>query len=854
MKEKILLLLLLLMPLVAQQGRAADNDKLLLVYYRGTDGMQRLDVFPTDLLIGNSEYVNGQLRVVTANDTAFCYNEATVDSVATLTKKEVMSRLPSIVQLKFNNKYNDQVFTDVVADIAGDSVVTATVGAIGKWLTPSIQVSDDSARIFVGRERQLSKQSRLRFDVDRYYTIAMPRQRVYEKVLVKDATWGDDVDEFIETPIALDASMFSGNLPGKDGEGFGQMLDGDVSTIYHSTWDVPQQEKEVIYKTEPYIDIALQEAERRIRFDYTTRNAGDYAPLKLTLYASKDGTQWKAIRTFNAEEDGLPLGQGETYESPMIDLGDNYSYLRLQLNQARHRLYFVLAEFRLWHVAENPDYHGGDPVEPAEYAYLMMPFGREYRVHVDWLTDRAEQVPRIDIDIENGEMVQSKDYYLNATITIDGAGVFPSMEPTPVQIKGRGNSSWSSWAWDKNPYRLKFEEKQKPFGLTKGKNWVLLANKQSGSMTSNAIGMKAACLVGTAGANHIVPVELYMNGEYRGSYNFTEKVGFSNNSIDLDDETGAALLELDTYFDETYKFHSAYYGLPVNIKEPDFSEGGTHLTQQMIEDDFNAFMQTLKSGKEIAGLVDIDMLGRFLMVNDLILNLEPHHPKSTFLYKEFVGNSDSKFVFGPVWDLDWAFGYEMSRSYFQSDYISSYWNARTMESTQFVKDLRNVSKQLDKVYYQLWVQFRKQALQELIDYCDDYYAYARPSLEHNATMWGDGTGYARTTENAKKWLKRRADGIFNRLTAYDVDDDTIEDDTFGYQGDADGIENISSGRATKGDGYVYDLQGRRVGTLRSSDVETLRSSDTEAAQPLNHSTSQLPKGIYIVNGKKVVLR
>ena len=121
-------------------------------------------------------------------------------------------------------------------------------------------------------------------------------------------------------------------------------------------------------------------------------------------------------------------------------------------------------------------------------------------------------------------------------------------------------------------------------------------------------------------------------------------------------------------------------------------------------------------------------------------------------------------------------------------------------------------------------------------------------------MWGDGTGYARTTENAKKWLKRRADGIFNRLTAYDVDDDTIEDDTFGYQGDADGIENIITGRTSRGDGYVYDLQGRRVGTLRSSDVETLRSSDTEAAQPLNHSTSQLPKGIYIVNGKKVVLR
>ena len=45
---------------------------------------------------------------------------------------------------------------------------------------------------------------------------------------------------------------------------------------------------------------------------------------------------------------------------------------------------------------------------------------------------------------------------------------------------------------------------------------------------------------------------------------------------------------------------------------------------------------------------------------------------------------------------------------------------------------------------------------------------------------------------------------------------------------------------------IYDLSGRRVATLRSSDVETLRSSGV--------STSQLPKGIYIINGKKVVIK
>ena len=49
----------------------------------------------------------------------------------------------------------------------------------------------------------------------------------------------------------------------------------------------------------------------------------------------------------------------------------------------------------------------------------------------------------------------------------------------------------------------------------------------------------------------------------------------------------------------------------------------------------------------------------------------------------------------------------------------------------------------------------------------------------------------------------------------------------------------------KGTVNVYDLSGRLVATLRSSDAE---------GKPLNLSTSQLPKGIYMINGKKIVVR
>ena len=204
-------------------------------------------------------------------------------------------------------------------------------------------------------------------------------------------------------------------------------------------------------------------------------------------------------------------------------------------------------------------------LQPAIYAMTWMPSGRKVAVDVEWLTDKATQVPRIDINIEGGKMPADRETYLRAHITIDGAGVFPSMQDS-VNIRGRGNSSWAGET-GKSPYRLKFDSSVKPFGLTKGKSWVLLANRQTGSMLSNAMAMKVAAMIETAGANRIIPVELYMNGNYRGSYNFTQQCGFSNNSIDLEDETNAARLELETYYDETNRFTtSAHIAKNISIR------------------------------------------------------------------------------------------------------------------------------------------------------------------------------------------------------------------------------------------------------------------------------------------------
>ena len=304
----------------------------------------RLLVFPDSCL--KSSVIDNTCVTFTALDgTVYSYSSEEIQSIG----KRLPKSLPSFASYKFNNKYNYQVISDATG-VINNNEINVEVAGIGKWLTASFTLSDETARAYVDGVEQKSKTSRLRFDPSRAYTVGYP---------------------------------------------------GDVIL--------------------------------------STLSSGDYG---------------------------------------------------------------------------------------------FMPYGRQYIVTVDYLTDHSTMVPRIDINTKDSVNITSRKVYVDAEIIIDGAGVFPSMTDS-VQIKGRGNNSWSSDPNSKNPYRLKFAEKVKPLGLTKGKNWVLLANKLKGSMLTNAIGMKAASLMGTEAANHIIPVDLYLNGKYKGSYNFTEKVGFSNNSRSL---------------------------------------------------------------------------------------------------------------------------------------------------------------------------------------------------------------------------------------------------------------------------------------------------------------------------------
>ena len=462
----------------------------------------------------------------------------------------------------------------------------------------------------------------------------------------------------------------------------------------------------------------------------------------------------------------------------------------------------------------------GDMILTAQVSgeYAMQPFGRTYTVNVDYLTDYSTSVPRIDINTVGGVNITSKIEYVDAEIIIDGAGVFPSMTDS-VKIRGRGNTSWSSNPNSKNPYRLKFASKVKPLGLSKGKNWVLLANKIKSSMLTNAIGMKAASLIGTSSANHMIPVDLYINGTYKGSYNFTEKVGLAGNSVDIDDETAATLLELDKYYDEaaTQKFQSTPYAIPVNIKSPEFLEDSTVLTLNLIKDRFNSFVSAVYNGEDFSAHVDMILLARYLMVSELICNIELFHPKSVYCYHENILDAENKFMFGPLWDLDWAFGYNGTNSttYFKNNVNANYYTWQLTQS-DFFRSLR-FGGDTGKRLYGLWKDFMGDKLDELCEFCQDYYQYAAPSFANNKAANLDNTNYAAQSVQAADWIRQRANFIFENLKAEfvlagDVNGDgkaNISDVTllinYLLSGDADSINMDNSDMDGDGDIDINDV-------------------------------------------------
>ena len=298
-------------------------------------------------------------------------------------------------------------------------------------------------------------------------------------------------------------------------------------------------------------------------------------------------------------------------------------------------------------------------------------------------------------------------------------------------------------------------------------------------------------------------------------------------------------MELDTYYDEVNKFRTAttYYSLPVNIKEPEFEdkyiwddEKKKEFIDNIKRRFITGFLRALKQGTGVESHANVQSMATFLMTNELVVNYELMHPKSTYYFCRDVLNADSLIHFGPVWDLDWGFGFEKNHNYFYMNPTEDYWTgASNMEAWQYARDLRYKSGEaFEREYFRVWTDFIQNHLQELLDFCDEYREYAQPSFDHNSELWGYAD-YEEQMKIAKEWLTARANHIYDHLA-----------NTLGYAekypdvvNDPTPILDIAEDETQQStmDRHIYTIDGRMV-----------------------NAEGRLPRGIYIINGRKVVVQ
>ncbi len=232
----------------------------------------------------------------------------------------------------------------------------------------------------------------------------------------------------------------------------------------------------------------------------------------------------------------------------------------------------------------------------------------------------------------------------------------------------RGNGSLTN---PKKPYRIKLDTSRRMFknsdmrSPAKAKKWTLINNHDDKTLMRNLVAFEIARRMGYDYVPWSKPVDVIVNGEYKGCYQLSDQITVDPNRVNItemmpDDTegeflTGGYLLELDGYASQETSWFTSAAGNPVTIKSPDDNDIVPEQAAY-IHREFN-----LMEAKILASNFDDPDLGfrskldetsllQYWLTEELAGN--PDAFWSCYFTKE---RGDERFHMGPVWDFDNAF-------------------------------------------------------------------------------------------------------------------------------------------------------------------------------------------------------
>ncbi|MBQ1858400.1 MAG: CotH kinase family protein [Paludibacteraceae bacterium] len=354
-------------------------------------------------------------------------------------------------------------------------------------------------------------------------------------------------------------------------------------------------------------------------------------------------------------------------------------------------------------------------------------------------------LPVVYINTKNKQTVNDTETQIPMTLYIDS--VIPDYHPlgsaqAPIAgtIKGRGNWTWNGF--DKKPYKIKFDVKQKVLGMPNNRHWCLMASADdylgflkmpAGFMVSKALGLRWT--------PRTRPVELVLNGKYMGLYFLTEHVRIVSNRVHIheqaDNEThsdsisGGWLVEIDNYSSENnigFQEGNGQYVM-VSLKEPEVLSSQQ---RQYIESQIYGINDALygSSETELIRLLDINEAAKYYLVQEIMEDCESYHG-SCFLYKDrdSLGIVDP-WKFGPVWDFGNAYDRHQETWIYDNPVFAQYWIGQLAQWPAFQQAVQE----------QWWIYYHTQK-DEVRTKIANMAGKITQAAKNDAVVWRNTQGY-----------------------------------------------------------------------------------------------------------------
>lgn len=312
-------------------------------------------------------------------------------------------------------------------------------------------------------------------------------------------------------------------------------------------------------------------------------------------------------------------------------------------------------------------------------------------------------------------------------------------KPLPLQIKARGN--WTRIGFSKKPFKLKLDKKQSLLGLSKSKHFAILAHADDNlGYLRNYTGFNLGKRIGLPWTPSQQPVEVVINGDYRGLYFLTESIRVDEDRVNITElgdnvedgklVSGGYIVELDNYDEDPLnqiKMEEKHCATGWHNYDPlritfDTPEVYSDLQRLFITEQFSKMNDYIGANDDtLWSYMDLDDAARYYLVEEIVSHTESYHG-STYLFRDY--GDGQKWHFSPLWDFGNAFNGWTDDFFYNCDPFGNTWIPSMRENRTFNDKVKAT-----------WLWFMSNEYDGLSDDMAEYISRLRSAAQADYRRW-----------------------------------------------------------------------------------------------------------------------